>query len=407
MPLIDDVDPSRVLEDLAALRDLTADEFGVQRVAWTETWRQARSMVANLLASTGSSVWRDEAGNMWASPTPDADRWLVIGSHLDSVRNGGNLDGALGVLAGVEVLRSLRETGRHGAVALVDFADEEGARFGFSLFGSTALTGKLPGNVGDLTDPEGSRMTDVLADNGVALRDANLAQRGLAKVGAYLELHIEQDLELERQGVSVAAVTGATGIERLLVTMSGQSTHAGSIAMEDRRDPTFAAADAINELRGIVSDEGSLLTVGRIEVQPNIPTAVASTTAFTVDLRADDQAVLSRMAQELHASCARAAGAARCEVTVQEVWSMPITPFDPELVGQATRAAASAGGSARQVLSARGHDCVVLAQVVPAVMLFVPSVGGLSHCREETTADADVEAGVRALADLADRVLSA
>src|SRR3954454_21893374 len=239
-----DLDPARALADLRALRELTEDDRGAQRVAWTDTWAQARAWLRERLAELPLAVDRDEAGNLWAVLRGARPETVVLGSHVDSVPDGGWLDGALGVLAGLEVVRAIAAGGEPPVtVALVDWADEEGARFGRSLLGSGLATGMAePHSVAAVSDRDGTRLADALAAHGVDLEAAPRARARLDHAVAYLELHIEQGPVLEREGLAVGVVTGTAGVQRHAVRIRGQAVQGGGFPMDARRDALVAGA---------------------------------------------------------------------------------------------------------------------------------------------------------------------
>src|SRR5215207_4572725 len=228
--------PQRTVVELRELHALTADENGAQRVCWTPAWRSAREWLRARLDELPVDVEQDEAGNLWATLPGDSSRSVVIGGHLDSVESGGWLDGCLNVLAGLEVLRRVAEDGRPPVtVRLVDWADEEGFRFGRSLFGSSAAAGSLvPDAVRDLTDRDGIKLSDAVRQYGIEMHLALEARHELQRAAAYLELHIEQGPVLESMNLPMGAVLGTFGVERHRVTWRGQAAHAGSTPMDQR-----------------------------------------------------------------------------------------------------------------------------------------------------------------------------
>src|SRR5438128_9679224 len=235
MPL----DPSRTVAELRDLQELTGDENGAQRVAWTDTWVRAREWLGEKLAGLPLELDEDEAANQWWTLRGDSDRAVLIGGHIDSVPNGGWLDGCLNVLAGVEVVRRLAEEGRPAAtVRLVNWADEEGARFGRSLFGSSAAAGSMADQdeLRKRRDADGIALPDALREHGVELDRALEARTQLENAAAYVELHIEQGPVLESMDLPLGVVLGTFGVERHLVTFRGQAAHAGSTPMDKRRD---------------------------------------------------------------------------------------------------------------------------------------------------------------------------
>src|SRR5947208_11217788 len=233
------LEPSRTVEELRELQALTGDENGAQRVAWTETWERAREWLRGKAADTGAEETVDPAGNQWFTLRGAGDRAVLIGGHIDSVPNGGWLDGALNVVAGVEILRRIAADGEPAAtVRLVNWADEEGARFGRSLFGSSAAAGSMADQeeLRQRKDANGTALPDALREHGVELDRALEARSQLANAAAYLELHIEQGPVLESPDLPPGVVLGTFGVERHQIRWRGQAAHAGSTPMDKRRD---------------------------------------------------------------------------------------------------------------------------------------------------------------------------
>jgi N-carbamoyl-L-amino-acid hydrolase len=403
-----ELDPTRALDDLRALRDLTGDERGAQRVAWTDTWARAREWLRERLAELPVEVETDAAGNLWATLQGARPETVVLGSHVDSVPDGGWLDGALGVLGGLEVLRAIAARGEPPVtVALVDWADEEGARFGRSLLGSSLASGGLdPASLHDVRDREGVALGDALAAHGVDPETAPRARERLEAAVAYLELHIEQGPVLERDGLAVGVVTGTASVERHHVCIRGQAVQGGAFPMDARRDALVAGARLVLAVREAAHDERSRATVGDVSVRPGIPTAVPGYAELVVDQRNPDAEALAAMHGALHEAAARIATEEGVEIDVERIWSIEPVAFDDALIAAAEEAAqAIAGGSAR-LFSGALHDAASMARIgVPTVMLFVQSAGGISHAREEDSAPEHIAAGVRALALLADRAI--
>jgi hydantoinase/carbamoylase family amidase len=403
-------DPDRALADLRALRELTEDERGAQRVAWTDTWARARAWLRDRLAGLPVTVDTDEAGNLWAVLAGERPETVVLGSHVDSVPDGGWLDGALGVLGGLEVLRTLAADGAPPpvTVALVDWADEEGARFGRSLLGSGLAAGTLdPDDVRDATDRDGVTLRDALAGHGVDLDRAPAARARLEPAVAYLELHIEQGPVLERDGLSVGVVTGTAGVERHAVRIRGQAVQGGGFPMDARRDALVAGARLVLAVREAAGAEGSRATVGAIAVRPAVPTAVPGTCELTIDQRHPDAATLAAMVNEVHDAAARIAVDEDVEIDFERIWAIPPVAFDSGLVALAEDTARDVTGGCARLFSGALHDAAAVASAgVPAVMLFVQSTGGISHAREEDTPPEHLATGVRTLARLAERVIA-
>ena len=402
-------DPDRALADLRALRELTEDDGGAQRVAWTDTWARARAWLVERLADLPVRVDTDEAGNLWAVLEGASPDTVVLGSHIDSVPDGGWLDGALGVLGGLEVLRTLAAKSTPPVtVALVDWADEEGARFGRSLLGSGLATGTLdPRDVRDVTDGDGVALTDALIAHGVDLHAAPAARARLEAAVAYLELHIEQGPVLERDGLSVGVVTGTAGVERHAVRIRGQAVQGGGFPMGARRDALVAGARLVLAVREAARDARSRATVGAIAVRPAIPTAVPGLCELTIDQRHPDADALAAMVNEVHDAAARIAVDERVAIDFERIWAIAPVAFDDDLVALGEETAREVTGGSVRLFSGALHDAAAVASAgVPAVMLFVQSAGGISHAPEEDTAPEHLAAGVRTLARHADRVIA-
>jgi N-carbamoyl-L-amino-acid hydrolase len=408
MPL----DPSRTVAELRDLQALTGDENGAQRVAWTDTWARARDWLREKVADTGAEEEVDEAGNQWFTLPGASERALLIGGHIDSVPNGGWLDGSLNVMAGVEVLRRLAEEGpRPLTVRLVNWADEEGARFGRSLFGSSAAAGSM-GDQDELRgrrDADGVALPDALAAHGVDLDRALEARRQLEGAAAYLELHIEQGPVLESLDLPLGVVLGTFGVERHLVTWKGQAAHAGSTPMDRRRDALAGAAKLALEIRPIAAEvgEGAVCTSGGVVCRPGIVTSVVETAEQLLDQRHLDATKLARLLALARAASERFAREEDVEVSWERIWSIEPIPFDPGLIELADEAIRAVAGTSHRLPSGPLHDAAEVARArVPTVMLFVQSLRGLSHTKLEDTREEHLELSVRALDGLASRALA-
>jgi hydantoinase/carbamoylase family amidase len=398
--MVSPLDPGRVVRELRELHDLTGDAAGAQRLCWTPTWLRAREWLAARLADLPVDVEIDEAGNQWATLAGRSSRALLIGGHLDSVADGGWLDGCLNVLAGLEVLRRLAAEGPPPlTVRLVSWADEEGARFGRSLFGSGAAGGHLdPDSVRGLRDARGVSLPEALAACGVELDRAPAAHRQLETAAAYLELHIEQGPVLERLGLPLGAVSGTFGVERHLVRFTGQSAHAGSTPMDARRDALAAGARFALAVRDDAVRLGGVATVGRMAARPGIFTAVAGECEVALDQRHLDAGALAAMLAGARAASDAIAADERVEVAFERTWRIEPLRFDGELVDLCARAIVDVAGRCHRLPSGPLHDAAEVARAgVPAAMLFVQSLGGLSHTREEDTRPDHLELAVRAL----------
>ena len=377
--------PSRAVEELEELRELTGDEEGAQRVAWTDTWVRAREWLSGKLEPLGVEEEVDEAGNQWFTLRGASDRALLIGGHIDSVPNGGWLDGALNVMAGVEVLRRIAEDGAPPVtVRLVNWADEEGARFGRSLFGSSAAAGSMADQeeLRARRDSDGNPLPDALARHGVDLDSALDARRQLENAAAYLELHIEQGPVLEAMDLPLGVVLGTFGVERHQITFRGQAAHAGSTPMDKRRDALAAAAKLALEIRGIAerTGEGAVCTMGSCVTRPGIVTSVVETCVVLLDQRHLDAARLAGMLAEAKEAGERFAAEEKVEVEWEKVWSIEPILFDPELIELADEAVREISGASHRLPSGPLHDAAEISRAgIPTVMLFVQSLRGLSH----------------------------
>jgi hydantoinase/carbamoylase family amidase len=403
------LDSARTVAELRELHELTGDAEGAQRVCWTDTWVRAREWFHEKLDALPVAVETDEAGNLWATLAGDSEREILIGGHLDSVSNGGWLDGCLNVMAGLEVVRRIAANGRPPVtVRLVDWADEEGFRFGRSLFGSSAASGSLaPDEFRDLRDADGERLPEVLARYGVDLDRSLEAGRQLANAAAYLELHIEQGPVLERQDVPLGVVLGTYGVERHIVRFQGQRAHAGATPMDMRRDPVAAAARFLLEGRRIAVEAGSVTTVGTIGAPGGIVTAVAPVCELSFDQRNLDDAVLQQMLAAAKDASQRIAAEEGVAVDWAVQWRIPARPFHPELIAFAEAAIEETVGTVHRMPSGALHDAAEVARAgIPTVMVFVQSLRGLSHTKEEDTRPEHIEASVEALDRLASKTIA-
>src|SRR5207247_1139728 len=346
MPL----DPDRTVAELRELQRLTGDENGAQRVAWTDTWEQAREWLRGTLAGVPVEEEIDQAGNQWFTLRGAAERALLIGGHIDSVPNGGWLDGSLNVMAGVEVLRRIAEDGEPAVtVRLVNWADEEGARFGRSLFGSSAAAGSMTDQdeLRERRDADGNALPEVVGRHGVDLDRATEARRQLEGTAAYLELHIEQGPVLESLGLPLGVVLGTFGVERHQVTFRGQAAHAGSTPMDKRRDALASAAKLELEIREIAKriGEGAVCTMGGVVTKPGVVTSVVETAECLLDQRHLDAVQLAEMLDNAKAASRRFAQEEDLEVEWERIWDIEPILFDARLIELADGSIRGVAGS--------------------------------------------------------------
>jgi hydantoinase/carbamoylase family amidase len=405
------LDPKRTVAELRELQELTGDENGAQRVAWTETWEAARSWLREKLAATGAHEEIDAAGNQWFTLAGSSERAVLIGGHIDSVPNGGWLDGCLNVMAAVELVRRIADEGAPPVtVRLVNWADEEGARFGRSLFGSSAAAGSMSdqAELRQLTDRDGIALPDAIAQHGVDLDLALGAQSQLESAAAYLELHIEQGPVLESLDLPLGVVLGTFGVERHRVTWRGQAAHAGSTPMDKRRDALAGAAKLALEIREIArrTGDGAVCTSGGVVCRPGIVTSVVETAEQLLDQRHLDAAKLASMLEQAKAASTRFAAEENVDVEFERIWSIEPILFDETLLDFCEEAIVEVVGAAHRLPSGPLHDAAEVSRAgVPTVMMFVQSLRGLSHTKLEDTREEHVELAVTALDRLASKTI--
>jgi N-carbamoyl-L-amino-acid hydrolase len=407
MPL----DPSRTVAELRELQELTSDENGAQRVAWTNTWEQAREWLREKVGGSGAEESIDAAGNQWFTLRGGSDRSVLLGGHIDSVPNGGWLDGALNVMAAIEVLRRIAEDGAPAVtVRLVNWADEEGARFGRSLFGSSAAAGSMSDQdeLRARKDGDGVALPDALHEHGVDLDSALEARSELEGAAAYLELHIEQGPVLESMDLPLGVVLGTFGVERHQVTFRGQAAHAGSTPMDKRRDALAGAARLELEIREIAkrTGEGAVCTMGGVVTRPGIVTSVVETAECLLDQRHLDAAKLESMLEEAKRASQEFAREEDVEVDWNRIWNIEPILFDEALIELAEESITEVAGSSHRLPSGPLHDAAEVARAgIPTVMLFVQSLRGLSHTKLEDTKEEHLELSVQALDRLAAKTI--
>jgi N-carbamoyl-L-amino-acid hydrolase len=401
------LNPKRMVADLKELRALTGDENGAQRVAWTDTWLKAREWFASKVKELPVDHHYDAAGNNWVTLPGTSEKSLLIGGHLDSVPNGGWLDGALNVLAGLEVLRRIASEfgGRPPlTVRLVDWSDEEGARFGRSLLGSSAFAGTHSIEADrNRTDRDGVKLEDALRHCGVQIDNFPDAQKEQKNAAAYLELHIEQGPVLERMGLPLGIVLGTKGVERHIITFHGQEAHSGSTPMNARRDALAAAAKLALEIRTIASKhEDAVCTMGSVKTFPGIVTAVVGRCEVTLDQRDLDAHVLAQMYREAQEASHRFATEENGTVNWSRLWNIEPVPFHPHLLDLCEQAVRETSGASHRMPSGPLHDAAEVSRAgIPTVMMFVQSLKGISHNKIEDTKEEHLEMSVVALDRLA------
>jgi beta-ureidopropionase / N-carbamoyl-L-amino-acid hydrolase len=401
------LDPKRTVAELKELRALTSDDNGAQRVAWTDTWLKAREWFKSKLQGLPVEQHFDAAGNGWVTLPGASEKALLLGGHLDSVPNGGWLDGALDEMAGLEVLRRFAGefNGRPPVtIRLVDWADEEGARFGRSLLGSSAFAGTHSIDADrKRTDKDGIRMEDALRRCGVEIDRFPEAEREQKNAVAYLELHIEQGPVLESMQLPLGVVLGTKGVERHTVTFHGQEAHSGSTPMKVRRDALAAASKLALEIRSIAGKHAdAVCTIGSVKTFPGIVTAVVGRCEAALDQRDLDAAVLAQMHREAKEASERFAREEKCTVEWSRIWNIEPIAFHPALIERCEQAIRETAGAVHKLPSGPLHDAAEVSRAgIPTVMMFVQSLGGISHNKIEDTKEEHLEMSVRALDRLA------
>ncbi len=395
------IDIDRLTDRLAALAEIGAIEGteGCARLALTDEDKAGRDLVVGWMRDLDLDITVDAIGNVVGVMNGETPGPAVMcGSHIDTVRTGGRYDGNLGVLAGLEVVETLRTAGITPArpIAVGFFTDEEGSRFPPDMLGSLVYVGGIA--LEEAHDIEGIDGATVGAEL------ERIGYLGPAPVPgpvphAFVELHIEQGPVLEAEGVTIGAVTGVQGISWTEVTVQGQSNHAGTTPMSLRRDPGVVAARAAAFVRDMAEDLGhpQVGTVGRIEFHPNLVNVVPASATFTVDLRHTDNDVLISAERRLAEFLEQAAAEENVSVSTRSLARFDPVVFDDRVIGLVHDTAVEQGHSVMRMPSGAGHDAQILARVCPTAMVFVPSVDGISHNPAEHTDAADLEAGANVL----------
>ena len=407
-----EVDADRAISLLKELRLLTGTENGAQRVAFTQEWVKAREWLLKILDGLPVETNTDAAGNLWATLRGESKRALLIGGHMDSVPNGGWLDGCLNTIAGLEIIRRIdREF--HGnppvTVRLVDWADEEGARFGKSLFGSSACSGNLDmGEARGLTDSDGICLPDALREVGIDFETVKDCGRELQDAAAYIELHIEQGPVLVDLNLPIGAVLGTFGVERHAITFHGQAAHSGSTPMNRRKDALLAAGKMSQEIYQIAQrSNGGVCTVGSCTTEPGIVTSVVAECRITLDQRHLDAKILRRMLDEAREASGRFAEEGNVGVTWERLWQIEPLPFHPELIEMCDNAIVETCGQSHRLPSGPLHDAAeVCSAGIPTVMMFVQSLHGISHNKIEDTKEEHILLSVEAFDRLASKAIA-
>jgi allantoate deiminase len=387
------------IDQLAAI---SAEEGALTRVFASPEQRRAAALVRDWMRAAGMTAEEDAIGNVlgrYEGARPGAPA-LMLGSHLDSVRNAGRWDGPLGVVTAIACVDALHRAGQRLPVAIevIGFCDEEGTRFGAAMLGSRAVTGRFNPALLELRDDTGMTMAEAIRAAGFDPARIGAAARRPEQIAAYLELHIEQGPVLEREGVPLGVVTAIAGQTRLAVTIDGMAGHAGTVPMRGRRDALAAAAAAILAIETAAGAEaGAVGTVGRIEALPGAVNVIPGRAVFTVDLRAPEDAQRHRLVAAVREAIAGIAAARGVRAEIAQTHELAATPCAPHLQRLIAEAIAAEGHPVRLLASGAGHDAMEMAAIAPVGMVFVRCRGGISHHPDEHVSEADAEAGARVL----------
>nr|WTB11761.1 M20 family metallo-hydrolase [Streptomyces antimycoticus] len=407
------VDGARLLDRLDRLAEIGGSEDGgVTRMGFSEADQEARAHVARQAADAGLETTVDAGGNLLIRRPGDHHSSrrppVLVGSHLDTVANGGRLDGAYGVLAALEVLQTLNEAGADTdcEIIAIAFANEEGALFPQPFWGSMVVAGRLDALPSEPEDYSGKPLRDALARAGGDLSHLRSATWAPGSLTAYLELHVEQGPVLERLGRSIGVVDSITGRTQLSVQVHGRAGHAGTTPMEGRQDPLVVAAQLILAVQDLAREEKlcRVATVGRLDVQPNSPNTVPDVVRLDIDFRDSDPARLSTAEETVREALASLARRGNVRVSVQAAVRTAPVQTDLRLREAISASAAELGLSQETLPSGAGHDAQIVADVAPIGMIFVPSIDGVSHVPSERTAPEDLIAGADVLLRTAMRI---
>jgi N-carbamoyl-L-amino-acid hydrolase len=373
---------------------------GIKRLTLTDLDRQVRDWFRAACEAAGCTVSVDEMGNMFAR-RPGRNNSLPpisMGSHLDTQPTGGKFDGVLGVLSGLEVVRTLNDLQieTNAPIEVVNWTNEEGSRFAPAMLCSGVFAGVFDRAFADSReDREGRKFGEELERIGYR----GTERCGARKFAAHFELHIEQGPILESEGKMIGIVTGVQGMRWFEVTVTGRESHAGSTPMKLRRDAMLAAARMIQAVNDVALRHGpaGVGTVGLVECRPNSRNVIPGSTFFSIDFRHPDDSAVAAMEDEMRKQIAEIARVSGVEVLVERVWDSPAVHFNPDCVDAVRRAAAAEGYPAREIVSGPGHDAAYVARVAPTAMIFVPCEGGLSHNELEKIEPEHAKAGANVL----------
>ena len=396
------LDPGRIMERCEALARHSELPGGLTRVFLSPEQRAATDKVLGWMRDAGMEAKLDAIGN--AAGRYEGNRpglpCLMLGSHLDTVRDAGKYDGMLGVISAIECVHALNAAKKRlpFAIEVVGFGDEEGVRFGTTLLGSRAVAGIFDQKVLNAADSTGKTMSQALTEYGLDPKQIPVVARKKGQVLAYAELHIEQGPVLEAEGLAVGVVTAINGFSRLRVTLRGAAGHAGTVPMKLRRDALAGAAECILATEKISKGHSELVgTVGRLEAKPGAINVIPGEVMFTVDVRAPQDALRNDAVSQIRAEIESISRKRDLQTAIEILQEFGVTACAPRLMEQMDRAVASQGFKVRRLPSGAGHDGMALGAITDICMLFVRCKGGISHSPLESITQDDAAAGVRVL----------
>lgn len=392
----------RVMARCDALAQLSESSEGLTRVYLSSEHLQANALVAQWMQQAGMNTWQDAVGNIcgrYEAAQPGAQA-LLLGSHLDTVRNAGRYDGMLGVLAAIEVVDALNRAGLRGAQAIeiIGFADEEGTRFNIALLGSRGLTGSWPASWLACEDAQGVSVAQALALAGLSADAIFAAQRPVADFSAYLELHIEQGPVLEQEDLALGVVSAINGAHRLHARFTGEAGHAGTVPMRHRRDALAAAAEWLLFIEQTTQAFAPdiVATVGTLQCEPGAVNVIPGAVSLTLDIRSPQDEARDALLQRLLAQAEVIATRRGVGFSHEIFYTIAATPCDEALRAQLSDAVREVQGRAMLLPSGAGHDAIAIAERWPSAMLFVRCAGGISHHPAESVTEDDVAQALRA-----------
>jgi allantoate deiminase len=396
------LDPGRIMERCEALARHSELPGGLTRVFLSPEQRAATDKVLGWMRDAGMQAKLDAIGN--AAGRYEGERpglpCLMLGSHLDTVRDAGKYDGMLGVISAIECVSDLHSRNKRlpFAIEVIGFGDEEGVRFGTTLLGSRAVAGIFDPKVLNAADSTGKSMSQALTEYGLDPKQIPAIARKKGQVLAYAELHIEQGPVLEAEGLPVGVVTAINGFSRLRVTLRGAAGHAGTVPMKLRRDALAATAECVLAVERIARGHPELVgTVGRLEAKPGAINVIPGEVMFTVDVRAPQDALRNDAVSSIRSEIQNIAKKRTLQCEIETLQEFGVTACAPRLMEQMDRAVASQGFKVRRLPSGAGHDGMALGAIADICMLFVRCKGGISHSPLESITQDDAAAGVRVL----------